>query len=175
MLILCLIMFPMLSALVIFSLGGRCRTVLSWGPAMAAAAEFALSAFLLLRPQTLMLPAVLSGSLTFAADGFRVAYGLIASLLWLGSTLFSREYFLHEPEHLRSYWAFVFLTLGAVQGLFLSADYMTAFCFFEMLSLCSFPWVMHERTAQAIRAGCTYLAVSVIGGLILDYIRAKRS
>ena len=169
MLILLLIVFPMAAGLGLFFLGRRYRTVLKWGPAVCAGLEFALSALLLGFPQTAAVPGVLAGGLSFGTSGFRVCYGLLASLLWLGSTLFSMEYFRHEPEHLDSYWAFQFLTLGAVQGLFLSADFMTAFCFFELLSFCSFPWVMHERDDSAIRAGCTYLAVSVIGGLILFF------
>ena len=66
-----------------------------------------------------------------------------------------------------SYWAFILLTLGAAQGVMLSADLMTTYVFFEILSLSSFPWVLQERTEDAIRAACTYLAVAVIGGLVL--------
>lgn len=167
MLIVMLILFPMLTALALYALGGRYPSALTHVPAAGASVELALSLLLLTRQQALLIPGIILGGLSFATDGFRVCYGLITSLLWLGATLFSREYFRHEPEHLRSYWAFIFLTLGAVQGLFLSADFMTAFCFFELLSLFSFPWVMHERTRDAIRAGQTYLAVAIISGLIL--------
>ena len=169
MLILLLIVFPMLAGPGLFFLGRRYGAIWKWGPAVCAGLEFVMSALLLVLPQTASAPGILPGGLAFETSGFRVGYGLLASILWLGSTLFSMEYFRHAPDHLGSYWAFQFLTLGAVQGLFLSADFMTAFCFFEMLSFCSFPWVMHERDNSAIRAGCTYLAVSVIGGLILFF------
>lgn len=166
MLILSLILFPMLAAPALYVLGRR-EAALAPGAAVCAAAELALSALLLVRPRSLLIPGLILGGLSFETGGFRVCYSLLASVLWLGTSLFSRAYFRGEPAHLRSYWAFIFVTLGAVQGLFLSGDFMTAFFFFELLSLTSFPWVMHQRTASAIRSGCTYLAVSVFGGLVL--------
>ena len=166
MLIAALILFPMLAAPALFALGRRDGRPLFGAASLCAAVELALSLALLPESEALALPGVLGG-LRFAADGFRRCYGLLASLLWLGSALFSREYFDREREHLASYWAMMFLTLGAVQGLFLSADFMTAFIFFELLSLSSFPWVMHEREEGAIRAGYTYLAIAIFGGMVL--------
>jgi hydrogenase-4 component B len=49
----------------------------------------------------------------------------------------------------------------------LSGSLMTTFLFFEILSLTSFIWVMHEETPGALRAGYTYLFIAVIGGLVL--------
>jgi hydrogenase-4 component B len=87
--------------------------------------------------------------------------------MWAGTTLFAKEYFRHEREGLARYWLFVVLTLGATQGVMLSADLMTTFVFFEILSLTSFTWVIHEETKGAIRAAYTYLFIAIIGGLIL--------
>ena len=117
---------------------------------------------------SLEIPGILSGSgLTFSATGFRSVYAVITAVMWLGTTLFSKEYFAHEKENLGRYMFFVLFTLGAVEGVMLSADLMTAFVFFEVLSFTSFTWVIHEETWDAIRAGYTYLFVAVIGGLLL--------
>jgi len=110
---------------------------------------------------------VFAGGLFFTADGFRATYSLVTSVMWAGTTLFSREYFKEERENLNRYRFFVLLTLGATQGVMLSADLMTAFVFFEILSFTSFTWVIHEETPDAVKAAKTYLAVAVIGGLIL--------
>ncbi len=117
---------------------------------------------------SLIIPGILSGSgLTFCVTGFRAVYAVITAIMWVGTTLFSPEYFAHEKENLGRYKFFVLFTLGAVEGVMLSADLMTAFVFFEVLSLTSFTWVIHEETWAAIRAGYTYLFVAVIGGLLL--------
>ena len=112
-------------------------------------------------------PYVFVNGLSFTATGFRALYSLITSLMWLFTALFAREYFQHEREGLNAYWMFTLMTLGATQGVMLSADFMTTFIFFEVLSLTSFTWVMHEQTPEALRAGYTYLFVAVFGGLVL--------
>ena len=107
------------------------------------------------------------GGLHFTADGFRVVYGLIALWMWAFTTLFSFEYFKHEREHLKRYWFFTILTFLATEGVMFSADLMTSFVFFEILSLTSFTWVIHEETPEAVRAAKTYFFIAIIGGLIL--------
>ena len=113
------------------------------------------------------IPGILSGGLSFSVNGFRAVYGVITALMWTGTTLFGLEYFAHERENIGRYRFFVLFTLGAVEGVMLSADLMTAFVFFEILSFTSFTWVIHEETREAVSAGYTYLFVAVIGGLLL--------
>ena len=107
------------------------------------------------------------GGLHFTADGFRIVYGLIALWMWALTTLFSFEYFNHEREHLKRYWFFTIATFLATEGVMFSADLMTSFVFFEILSLTSFTWVIHEETPEAVRAAKTYFFIAIIGGLIL--------
>lgn len=115
----------------------------------------------------LEIPKVFDLGMSLKTDGFRSAYSLVTSLMWAFTTMFSLEYFRHEREHLNRYYLFVLFTLGATQGVMLSGDLMTTFVFFEILSLTSFTWVMHEETEGAIRAGYTYLFIAVFGGLVL--------
>ena len=102
--------------------------------------------------------------LHFATDGFRVVYALLATLLWVMTLLFSKQYF-HRHRHLTRYFVFYFITFGAVLGVFFAADLLTLFLFFEIMSFTSYVWVAQEETDAALRASKTYLAVAVIGGL----------
>ncbi len=113
------------------------------------------------------IPYVFSGGLSFRTDGFRGVYSLVTALMWAFTTLFSLEYFREERENLNRYYLFVLMTLGATEGVMLSGDLMTTFVFFEILSLTSCTWVMHEETKEAIDAGYTYLFIAVAGGLVL--------
>lgn len=99
-------------------------------------------------------------------DGFRVLYGLIAALMWMMTSLFSGEYFVHYRNRNR-YYFFYLLTLGATVGVFLSSDLYTTFLFFEMMSFTSYVWVAHDEKPDSLRAATTYLAVAVIGGLVM--------
>ena len=99
-------------------------------------------------------------------DGFRLIYCCIASFMWSVSLLFSKEYFAHYSHKIR-YYSFLLITMFATLGVFLSADFLTLFIFFEIMSLSSYVWVAQEETPEALKAGVTYLAVAVIGGMVM--------
>ena len=98
-------------------------------------------------------------------EGFHALYAAVTLLMTLCTTVFSFEYLGHEPHRLR-YWTFVALTLAGALGVFLSADLMTAYVCFEIVSLASYPMVAQEETDGALRAGRTYITISVIGGMV---------
>lgn len=104
--------------------------------------------------------------LHLALDGFRVLYGTVAAFMWLMTTVFSGEYLAHYRNRNR-YYFFILLTLGATMGVFLSADLFTTFIFFEIMSFTSYVWVAHDETKEALRAAGTYLAIAVIGGMVM--------
>lgn len=111
-------------------------------------------------------PAVLHFGLHLKADGFRALYALIAAFMWMMTSLFSHQYFGHGHAKGR-YSMFTLLTLGATLGVFLSDDLITTFLFFEILSFTSYCWVIHEETPGAMRAGRTYLAIAILGGMTM--------
>lgn len=112
------------------------------------------------------IPEICGFGLDFTLDGFRVIYSLVAALMWMMTTLLSREYFRHHGNKNRFY-LFLLLTLGATMGVFLSADLYTTFIFFEIMSFTSYVWVAQEENEPSLRAAATYLAVAVIGGLVM--------
>lgn len=111
-------------------------------------------------------PELCGMGLTFTVDGFRLLYGMIASLMWMMTTILSRQYFEHH-ENRNRFYLFLLLTLGATMGVFFSADLFTTFLFFEIMSFTSYVWVAQEETAVSLRAAATYLAVAVLGGMVL--------
>ena len=104
--------------------------------------------------------------LRMKADGFRVLYASIACVMWLVTSIFSRDYLGHDHAPGR-YAFFTLLTQGATVGLFLCDSLFSAFLFFEVMSMASYPWVAHEEDPAAMRAAETYLYVAVIGGLVM--------
>ena len=93
-------------------------------------------------------------------------YCYIALFMWSVSLLFSKEYFAHY-SHKARYYGFMLLTMFATLGVFLSKDLFTLFIFFEIMSLSSYVWVVQEETEDALKAGVTYLAIAVIGGMVM--------
>ena len=170
-LFLALILFPMAMGAAAYALdakaGGRrqARDLLAMGTGVA---EFGLMAVLAFygMGETLSVPGICGLGLQFCLDGFRAVYGLIAAFMWMMTLLFSKEYLSHGG-HLGRYYFFQLVTLGATLGVFLSADLLTTFIFFEVMSFTSYVWVAQEETKDALRAAETYLAIAVIGGMVL--------
>lgn len=99
-------------------------------------------------------------------DGFRFIYGLIGSFMWLATTVFSHEYFKAYRNRNR-YYLFMLITLGGTMGVFLSADFLTTFILFEIMSFASYVMVIHDEKEFSMDAAETYMAVTLIGGLSL--------
>ncbi len=99
-------------------------------------------------------------------DGFRLVYCAVAVFMWAVSGIFSREYMSHYANR-RRYYVFFWATFAATVGVFLSADLFTTFIFFEIMSFTSYVWVAFDERAASLRAAETYLAVAVIGGMVM--------
>ena len=117
--------------------------------------EFSLSA-----------PGMVGLGLSFRVDVFRALYALLASFMWAMACQFSLEYFAGHGANRGRYAVFTLLTECGVVGVFFSDDLYTAFVFFEIMSIASYPWVAHEETPGAMRASATYLGVSVACGMV---------
>ncbi len=104
--------------------------------------------------------------LSFRLDGFRLLYVCITTFMWLMSMSFSHEYMAHYSNKMR-YYVFSVLTYVATAGVFLSADLITTFVFFEIMSFTSYVWVVQDERKESLRAGETYLAIAVMGGLVM--------
>lgn len=112
------------------------------------------------------IPAVCGMGLHFTVDGFRLVYLGIAVLMWAVAGLFSVEYMAHY-EKKRRYYLFFWATFAATVGVFLSADLYTLFLFFEIMSFTSYVWVAFDEKKESLKAAETYLAVAVIGGMVM--------
>ena len=114
----------------------------------------------------LVLPGICGLGIHFRLDGFRLVYVLIAVIMWTCCGLFSKEYMEHYRNR-RTYYAFFWITFLATAGVFLSADLYSVFIFFEIMSFTSYVWVAFDGRRESLRAANTYLAVAVIGGLVM--------
>lgn len=104
--------------------------------------------------------------LNFTIDGFRYIYGIVTTFMWLGTTMFSVEYFKSYRNRNR-YYLFMLITLGATLGVLFSIDLITTFIMFEIMSFASYVMVIHDEKEKSIKAADTYIAVSLIGGMVM--------
>ena len=101
----------------------------------------------------------------FRADITAIVFASVAAVMWLLSTWFSFAYMDHQKNEIR-YQLFSLLSLGAVLGVCFSGNLITTYLFYEMMTLVTFPLVLHEQTKEAVSAGMTYLFYSVAGAFL---------
>ena len=164
-------LWPMCGALIGYLIGRGSKRARDYFADFVGVTEFLLLAGLLVKvalgaEYTLRVAHLLERGLTFRLDGFRALYGTVAAFMWMMTTIYSQDYLGHYRNRNR-YYLFTLLTCGATVGVFLSADLYTTFLFFEIMSFTSYVMVIHDEKPGAMRAGQTYLAVALLGGMVL--------
>jgi len=105
--------------------------------------------------------------LTLGVDSLGVYFALVASGLWILTTLYSIGYMRgHGETRQTRYYASFALSLSATIGIAFSANLLTFLIFYELLTLATYPLVVHKQSAEAIRAGRMYLAYALSAGLL---------
>ena len=104
--------------------------------------------------------------LLFTLGGLKTLYIIVSLFAWTISLLFAPRYLSHD-KHKGRFYVFSLITLAATVGVFAAGDLFTLFTFFEIISLASYVWVAQEEKNKALKAADTYMAVAVIGGLVL--------
>lgn len=103
--------------------------------------------------------------LALRLDSLSVVFAAILAVLWPLAVLYSFEYMRHEHGENR-FFAFFTMTYGVVLGIAFAANAFTLYLFYELLTLCTLPLVMHEMNGQARFAGKKYLAYSMSGAAL---------
>ena len=90
----------------------------------------------------------------------------LSSLLWLVTTVYAIGYLEGSPNRSR-FFGFFSLCVTATVGVALAGNLLTFLAFYEMLTLATYPLVVHRGTGNARRAGRAYLAYTICGGGLL--------
>ncbi len=98
----------------------------------------------------------------FRMDGMGAVFAGLVAILWPLATLYAFEYMEHD-QHPRNFFALYTMTYGVTLGIALAGNLVTLYVFYEMLTLVTFPLVLHDRTREARRASRMYLYYSIGG------------
>lgn len=107
-------------------------------------------------------------------DELGILFNLLVSVLWIFTTFYAIGYMEHE-KHQERFFAFFIMTLGITNGIAYSGNLFTLYIFYELLTLATYPLVIHSETEEALYSGRKYLMYSFGGatfillGMILLY------
>lgn len=104
----------------------------------------------------------------FKMDGFGMVFAGLVSFLWPLATLYALEYMEHDRDQ-NTFFAYYTMTYGVTLAIALSGNLVTMYLFYEMLTLVTFPLVLHYRTRESRKASNMYLFYS-IGGAACAFV-----
>jgi multicomponent Na+:H+ antiporter subunit D len=91
-------------------------------------------------------------------DALGMIFALVASCLWLFTSIYSIGYMRALDEHAQTrYFASFAVAISATLGVAFAGNLLTMYLFYEVLSLSTYPLVTHEQNAEARASGRKYL------------------
>jgi len=109
------------------------------------------------------------------AEPIGICFALLASFLWIVTTLYSIGYMRgHNEQNQTRFYSCFAIAIACVMAAAYAGNLLTLFIAYEAITLSTFPLVTHAGTSQAKRAGRIYLGVLMGGsiGLLMPAIIA---
>ena len=107
-------------------------------------------------------------AINFKVDGPAMLFAGMVSVMWPLVLLYAFDYMEHSVRK-NAFFAFYVMTYGITLGIAFSADLVTMYVFFEMLTLVTLPLVAHYQNHASLFAGRRYVAYC-IGGASLAFV-----
>jgi len=168
------VLVTVIGALLIIFTGERHRNLREFWTLLAAVLKFSIVIS--------MVPLVLKGnvleytiitltqgvSFQFRVDQFGLFFGVLASALWIATSVYSIGYVRGLNEHAQTRYFFNFaICLSATMGIAFAGNLLTLFMFYEVLTVSTYPLVAHKETEDAIMGGRKYLAYTLTAGVVI--------
>ena len=112
------------------------------------------------------LPFLTQAPLVLHGDALSLQFITLSAVLWLATTIYAIGYLEDSPLRAR-FFGYFSLCVSATVGVALAGNLVTFLLFYELLTLATFPLVVHRGTPEAIRAGRVYLTYTLAGGTVL--------
>lgn len=104
--------------------------------------------------------------LVLNADALSVLFVVLSAGLWFVTTLYAIGYLEGSPHRSR-FFGFFSLCVSATIGIAMAGNMLTFIFFYELLTLATYPLVVHRGTPEALRGGRIYLIYTLAGGAVL--------
>jgi multicomponent Na+:H+ antiporter subunit D len=104
--------------------------------------------------------------LLLRVDALSLLFVSLSAFLWLLTTIYAIAYLGNKP-HLSRFFGFFSLCVAATTGIALSGTLISFFIFFELLTLSTWPLVVHKQDVRSIAAGRSYLAFALPASAVL--------
>ncbi len=102
-------------------------------------------------------------SIGFNIDNLSKVFIMLLSILWPLTTIYAFEY-MKSLKNTDSFFRYLLIAYGVALGIPLSANAITMYLFYEILTFVTLPLIMHEiEEKEVLYAGKVYLIASILG------------
>ena len=98
--------------------------------------------------------------LILKSDALGMVFGMLVSLLWAITTMYSIGYMnkvYGAGEDRSTFYAAFASSIGCTMGIAFSGNLITLFIFYEMLTICTYPLIIYGRSTASFSAGSLYV------------------
>lgn len=112
------------------------------------------------------LPLLPDINLVLKADALSLMFVTLSGVLWFFTTIYAVGYF-KKGKHRSRFFGFFGLCVFSTLGVALAGNLITFLIFYELLTLATYPLIVHKGNAASLQSGKVYLRYTMIGGAIL--------
>lgn len=98
----------------------------------------------------------------FTVDSVTKLFGTVTVVAWTLCGVYAFEYMKHEENEDRFFGVYL-IVMGILVGLVHAGNLITMYLFYELMTLTSFPLVLHSMKHEAIMASLKYMFYSIAG------------
>lgn len=104
-------------------------------------------------------------SLSLSVDNLSKLFVTLMSFVFTCVGIYALGYLEHDKDKNR-FFGFYLIVFGILNGLYMASNLLTMYLFYELMTLASFPLVLHDLTEEAIAAAKKYLYYSIAGAFL---------
>jgi len=99
-------------------------------------------------------------AIAFKLEALGMIFALVAGLLWVVTSIYAIGYMRsHNEKNQTQFFAAFAVAISCAMAIAFSDNLFTLFIFYELLTLSTYPLVVHSGTAEAKRSGRVYLGI----------------
>ena len=103
--------------------------------------------------------------ISFRADEMSWLFAAMTTLVWLMAGIYSFGYMKHD-EYKKRYTIFYMMVYFVLLALDFSANLITMYLFYELMTLSSMPLILHDLKKESVAAAMKYLYYSIAGAFL---------
>jgi len=117
------------------------------------------------RSYEIRIPVIGGLELLLTGDPLSALFASLSSVLWFLTTIYAVGYLEDSPNR-SHFFGYFSLCVTVTIGIALAGNLITFLLFYEMLTLTTYPLIIHRGTPRALRAGRNYLIYTLSGGAL---------